>query len=302
MTDKETISKWLQEAFDFSCNGFSSPIRWTDAVGISRVKELPHDHASLYKIGINDEELGKNSERKRLSISVSYGKKVLEGISIGSEGGLSSPVDFDNRDEFLVDINSKTFFQKERKIEAETLLGILEERHMRPTKLGRGFLLRSYLWFWRALLPGLVKFVDLLLLGLLWIISGETLKKDSIGSRDLIGRLVNDWGTEKTKEGIKDKFEFTVATSIDFFGYPAKRWSVVFYCVAHLILFILFSLFSIHSPLLESIFKNNFSSLCYVVVSFAITEAGIPWLLKFLIGNTPRLYGHIAFMRINFWG
>lgn len=302
MVDKETVSNRLKEAFDFPHNGFSSPLSWSDGVGVSRVKDLPGEHASIYKIGIINEELNKESGRNKLSISVYYGKKILEGISLGSEESLSRPVDFDNRDEFSFDIDSQTFFQKDKQLSAENLLDVLEERHMRPTQMGRGFLLRSYLWFWRRLLPSLVTLVDYFILSLLWIISGETLKKDFMGKRDLLGRLVGGLGTEKTKEGIKDKYEFTVGKPMDFFGYPAKRWSVVFYCGIHLVLFFVFLKYSVRNSVVENIFSNNFTTLCYVIVSFAITEAGIPRLLKYLIEQTPQLYGHISFMRLKLWG
>lgn len=295
MVDKETASNHLKEAFDFSRNGFSSPISWIDGVGVSRVKDLPPEHASLYKIGINNEELNKDSGRKKLSISVSYGKKILEGISLGSEERLSRPVDFDTRDEFSFDIDSNVFFQKDRRIGAEELLDILEERHMRPTKMGRGFLLRSYLRFWRVFLPGLVRLIDLVLLSLLWIISGETIK------RDILGRLLDGMRTEKAQERIPE-LGFKDVKTMEFFGYHAKRWSVVFYCGVHLILFMVLFWYSIRNSLVETIFGNNFTALCYVVVSFAITEAGIPRLLKFLIGQTPGLYGHISFMRLKLWG
>ncbi len=296
--DKTAISDWLRESFSFSRDEFSSPITWIDGVGVSRVRDLPDGLASLYKIGINEEELNKDSSRKFLSISVSHGKKILEGISLGSEWNVSDPVDFNCRNEFSLDIQDKSLFQKDKKISPEKLLKILEDRHMQPTKIAAGFFLRCYLWFWRVFLPNFVRCLDFLLLAILWIISGETLQKD------ILSRSFDGMRTESARERIQEQteFRFKNVKTMDFFGYyKARQWSVVFYCLAHLILFVIFSYYSIHNSVVETLFENNFTALCYVVVSFAIIETLVPEFLKYSIRKTSKLYGRISFIRLSLW-
>ncbi len=291
---KKNISDKLKEALSFEREGFSEPIQWIDGVGVSRVKEMPNEHASLYKIGILDKEFQQESSKKRVNLGVSYGKKVFEGISLGSERqDLFGPIDFDNNDDFLFDISNFKFYRKDKEISPEKLLSDLEELHLKPTKLAKGFFLRSKLWLWRAFLPGLVKVVDSILIAILWIISGETVKGD------ILNRLFRGRDTEKVREPIPT-IEFADSKKMDFFGYKAKRWSVVAYCFAHLTAFFIFFSYSIQSPFIEAMLKNNFTALCYVVVSFAVTEAGIPMALRFLIEQMPRLYGNISFMRLKF--
>ena len=58
---------------------------------------------------------------------------------------------------------------------------------------------------------------------------------------------------------------------MEFFGYKAKRWSVVFYCLLHLTIFSFFYWKSIEYVFVNEMLNNNFLALCYVVVSFALT-------------------------------
>ncbi len=44
--------------------------------------------------------------------------------------------------------------------------------------------------------------------------------------------------------------------------------------------------------------RNSFLALCYVVTSFAITEALIPDLIKLMISKVTKLYMDVAFKNL----
>ncbi|MFA6278658.1 MAG: hypothetical protein WCS97_00910 [Candidatus Paceibacterota bacterium] len=292
--EREVISNQLREHFAFPYKDFSKPVRWIDSVGFSLVRKASNGYASLYKIGIVDEVLQKDSTRKSLWISVGYGKETIEGITYTSEKRkLSDPIDLDFRDEFSYDIGAEKFYYHEKEVTPIEVLTNIEEAHMRPTKKVNGFILRCRLWFWRELLPFLVKGFDLFLIGLLWIVSGERIKAD------IFARMMRKY-SESAQERIPAKdVEYEESKTMDFFGYKAKRWSVVFYCALHLFIFVLSLWNSIEYLWLTIIFTSNFLALCYVVVSFAITEALIPQVLKSMINKmTPKIFSGVAFKRL----
>lgn len=289
----EHLNDYLYNQFAFQRIGFSDPIKWSDGVGLSRIKKFPDGRASLYKIGIGQEEIQKDTTKKKVSISVSHGKEVMGGISLGSETGLSSPIDLSFRDDFTYDLQEKKFYYRNKVLTPIEVLAKVEEVHERPTKKVGGLFLRSRLWFWRKLLPGVIRLLDLLLIGLLWLISGERV------TDNILKRLLG-LHSEKAREGISSKrVQFEEVGTIDFFGYKAKRWSVVFYCGLHLLIFAIYILLQVEYEWLTKVLTNSFLVLCYVVVSFSITEALIPKFLKSIIGKiTPELFGSIAFKSI----
>ena len=293
--EKEKISNRLVRDFSFESEGFSDPIQWTDGVGFGRVRKLPDGYASLFKIGIGDEQLRTPSSRKSLWISASYGKETMGGITLASdEGNLSKPVDLDFRDEFYYDTISGKYYRGEEEITAAKLFQTIEEAHTRPTKPFQGFWVRCRLWFWRGLLPTSIKWFDIALVKLLWIVSGEKIKDNIL--RRLMGIRL-----EKPTERIPpNSVEFENSETMNFFGYRAKRWSVVFYSALHLGIFTIFFYFiSIYPRWISTVLSNNFLATCYIVVSFAFTESFIPRLLKSIISKiTPVAFETIAFKRL----
>lgn len=289
--EQKQISDKLLNHFSFSLDDFTKPIQWTDGVGLSRVKKLENDYASLYKIGIGDKELQKTSPRKNLWISVSYGKETAGGITLRSDGvKISDPVDLNFYDESSYDIQDDKFYYHQKEIKAAELFKNIEEAHMRPTKTVKGFVIRCRLWFWREALPALVRLVDLFLVGLLWVVSGERVKDN------IWGRLMGTRFEKITEQIPKKETEFEESKKMDFFGYKAKRWSVVFYCALHLVVFAFFFLERIKYVWITTLFDSNFLALCYVVVSFAFTEALVPQILKSMISRImPKIFSSIAF-------
>lgn len=284
------IRAQLVEDFSFDSDGFSKPIEWVNGVGLSRIKKFSNRHASLFKIGVVDEQL-RSSSRVSVWVSVNYGEEFGEGIKYGSERKISDPVDVDFRDEFFYDIPSNKFYHGEKEITPQNLFRVVEEAHTRPTKPIRGFRVRSRLWFWRKLVPYFIRLIDIFLVWLLLFISGEKVNED------IFNRLMGLRGIEKIKEPIPTEFE--EAKRMDFFGYKAKRWSVIFYCGLHLVIFAVVFFLNIHSTVFSRLFSSNFLILCYVVVTFAVTEAIVPLALRSAIKKiTPVAFGYIAFKRV----
>ena len=290
----DKASDRLREHFSFAYNDFLEPIQWSDGVGLSRIKKFSDGFASLYKIGIRDIQFQKEDTRKKLSITVSHGQETSGGISLGSnKKGISSPIDFSSREDFSYDVSTDKFYKLGAEVSPQSILSNLEEIHLRPTKKVRGIIVRSRLLFWRKALPFLLTWFDLFLVFLLWLISGERI------NRDILDRLIGT-GSDKPHEPIESsEVKFEESKKMEFFGYKAKRWSVVFYCLLHLGIFGLGYWEQIKYPWLVTVFSNNFLALCYVVVSFATTEALMPRALKSMIYKiTPQTFGFISFKNI----
>lgn len=280
--------------FTFPFNGFDSPVLFTDAVGFRVRKGRDNGNASSLNIYIPNEEFQKETSRKALVVTTNYGEEVGGGIKLSStRESLYNPLSLAFQ-EFSYDLDSKELFENGKEIPAKDLLSKVIDVHERPSKLWGGFYTRCRLWFWRILLPAAITYFDLFLIYLLWIISGEKIK-DSI-----MRRLIDNTHSEKPQKIEKeDLFEKT--KKINFFGYEAKRWSVIFYCSVHLIIYVIVLKLGLYSFAISHIFANTFLAGCYVVVSFAVTESLIPTALKTSITKiTPNAFRDIAFKSIAF--
>jgi len=281
-------SKELLDFFELPFDDFSAGKEWKDDIGFSTIKKHRDGYISLYKVGIYKEDKG----LKRLLVSVSYGQETEGGVRLGTgRNGLSDPIDLDFDNEFFFDELNQKFFHFKKEISPKAILLYVDKIHEKPTRMVGGLFLRTRLWFWREGLPSIIKIFDVAMIWFLWLISGEKIKGD------ILARYFGQ-KFEKKKEGI-DVIEFGKSETMDFFGYHAKRWSVVFYCSLHLVIYYIFYLIDKSCSLASRISSDNFLILCYVVISFAITESMIPNFLKFIIKQTPTVFTKIAFRRIN---
>ncbi len=283
----------LVEQFGLPFSNFSAPIIWQDGLGFSTTEDYNDGYSSLYKFGIYNQET--QGGLKKLWVSVSYGKKTNDGISLGTgKNGLWDPIDLDFHDEFYYDEKQRKFFHYSKEISAKEILIETAKAHKRPTEITRGFVLRSRLWYWRILIPALIRGLDRLLISILWAISGEKLEKD------IWGRLFSRDSLEAGNRQIPTKENsFEKGKSMEFFGYQAKRWSVVFYCLLHITAYLFYFYFRLRINILSNILENNFLALCYIVVTFAITEALIPSALKSIILKiSPRIFSRAVSKRI----
>ena len=257
--NSNTTSEDLYGLFSFSYNDFSDPIQWSDATGISRIKKYPNGFASLYKIGITNENKSEDSSIKQLWVSVSYGKETEGGITLGGSEKISDPVDLDFKDEFSYNTVKRVFYFKKKGISPLGLIVHIEKQHIKPTKFFYGFILRTRLFFWRKFLTSLIKLFDKTLTGILWLISGERTSED-IWSRMLmdknkVGLYANN--SSRVHNIPLKPAEFSNVGTIDFFGYKAKRWSVISFCVIHLGISIVFITYQYKPSLLKFLFNRT---------------------------------------------
>lgn len=291
LLDKKQLKAHLIDVFSIIKHRGFNIIEWIDEVGVSWVEE-EGGYASLYKVGILDKDSLGPSKLKKLFVTVSYGKRGEEGITLGSgRKGLFDPIDLEYREEFKYDSESNKLYYENKIINALELFNIVKNAHLSPTRPIRGAKLRIRLWFWRRCLPALIILLDKLFQIILWIISGERLK-DSLWSRF--------WYREKTEQVTTSGVPIIESgKTIDFFGYKAKRHSVVFYAVLHLVVIALLICQDISVGEINALTDNSFIVLCYVVVSFAITEVGMPAIFKLLIKKTmPQALAKVSFKSI----
>ena len=278
-------SKEFASYFKFSDTTFSGPVEFTDAIGFSITKNYPNKHyASIYSISL----LPNSKTRWVIAIRVDYGEKLGEGIRLTSDKqSVWSPVNLNSLDEYFYDTTTHKFYHQNKEIFANQIFANIDKAHMQPTKCFSGFYLRCRLWLWHKAFPFIIKLIDKILIAFLYIISGERLK------RDIWERLISRYN--KKTEGSIPEIQFDKGKTINFFGYDAKRWSVVFYCALHFIFYLVIYYANYKFLFLHKIFANNFLILCYVVISFAITESLVPQILKkIIIKVTPSVLEHIA--------
>ncbi|HTX87111.1 MAG TPA: hypothetical protein VMC41_03550 [Candidatus Nanoarchaeia archaeon] len=282
----------FREKFDFTSQDFSNPIEWTDGVGFSILKDYGDGHVSLYKIGISNKELNKNEPLKKLWISVNYGEKLEGGVTLEPrKHSVWDPINLDFKDEYYYNIDNHKFYRNDLEIDAQQILANVKNAHELPTKMMPGLILRLRLWCWREALPNLVIFADKRIIDLLWLISGEKIEPN------IYDRLFGRRHPEYSNKSINEKdIKFIEPKLMDFFGYKAKRWSVVFYCIINLIIYAIYFFSPLRYQFLSKLIVNNFLALCYIVVSFAITEALVPRFLMYIIMDTmPKLLENLQF-------
>ncbi len=296
MTDDENIKAVItaedfKKRFNLKNIGFPEPTVFSNAVGISVKKVYPDEHASMYGVEISRRR-PQTTPLLSLDAHVVYGKDTKDGVTLMMDKKLSEPIDLDFTDEFSFDTSTGKFYHRGRQIEPEEIFSIMDTAHKKPTKLTAGLLLRIRLWIWRILIPHTIKYLDLFLIKALWIISGEKIKGN------IWRRVVNIYS--RIKSQIEEDQDFVKSKPMDFFGYEAKRWSVVFYCSLHLAIFSFFYWKGIKYTFVTQILDNNFLALCYVVVSFAFTESWLPRRIKSIINEiTPRVFSNISNRKIS---
>ncbi|MFA5942485.1 MAG: hypothetical protein WC798_02320 [Candidatus Paceibacterota bacterium] len=291
MADSEKTKSLTADDFKKKFNleniSFPEPLAFSNAIGIGVKKVYPTGFASVYGVEIARHKPQPTS-RKSLFAHVAYGKDTPEGVILMSDKKLSDPIDLNFDDEFSFDLQTDKFYYKDQEIRPEEIFTIIDKAHKKPSQPITGFPLRCKLWFWRKFLTGVIKYLDIFLIGLLWVISGERIKGG------IWRRIINIHSDKRYQIEGKDGL-FEEARTMEFFGYKAKRWSVVFYCVLHLTIFSIFFWKKVSYSFIDQVFSSNFLALCYVVVSFATTESLVPRLLKSAINElTPRMFSNIS--------
>lgn len=292
-------SKEFADRFDLYENGFSEQSLFIDGViGFSVRKDRTQNDrgfASLYKFYIDPKKSETSDGKKIINVSVAYGERVEDYISLTPEGLKkkdSWPIDFTSATEYFYDDSSQTFFYKSKKSTATNLLLKAEKLHLRPTKLVVGFPIRSKLFWYRTFPIVVSNLVYYILIGLLYVLSGTKTKTNIL----FIGRK----GSELFKDADKIAKEEFASEKINIFGYAASAWSVVLYSLIHLVLYYFWFMGwrSEDFSFITTILKNAFLTICYVIPSLVLFERLIPTLIEKAIREMGNIYRYFAFRQL----
>lgn len=286
--------KEFKDQFRLSSD-FTEPVCFTDDnLGFSTFKEYPNGYASLFKIYIRKEELLKENELKILEASVSYGKKSENGIILSSSSekikGLFDPIDLTSSDEFSFNFKTKKFFRKNKEIEANKVLELLDKWHIKTTKpLKNIWLITKLLWF-HYILTGFWKFIFGVLAVLHYLVSGEKIKIFD----DL--KEPQNYGSPRLKEPLNiEKSEL-----IDLWGYKVKPWIAGIYSALHIFIYLILYKYNYRPEWLVTIFKNNFLTLVYGILSLGLANTILPILLKPINLKGPLAFIQSAYLNTAF--
>lgn len=274
-TDLENFVK----AFNLPRNGFLGPVLFEKDFGFSAEKERKDDgeaFASLYKFYISPEVLNSKDSRKAIFIFVHYGKKTEDGIILSSsewknKRKLNWPIGLESKDEFYYNFSSKTFYYKNREVTAEDVLKKIEQLHNKPTKL-EGWWLITRLFFFQVFLAGLYQILFESIAWLQYGFSGEKIRifQDlREGERSFYAQTL----IKKTRETPSE-------TEIDIFGYKVKPAIALGYSLFHLIVYLILNAIDFKPPWLVTIFKVEFLTLMYVILSLGLTNSFFPIIFK----------------------
>lgn len=257
-----------------------------DEFGFSvRRKLKSEDHASLISIDIDKKYLN-NTELhgKPLYIRATYGRISENGIIIRdfNETKISDPVDLKSEGEYFYNVENNQFYKKKRKVTPEELIYKVYKLHIKPTRLIVGFWLRSKMFFFQILVHGIFILMSKTFSSFLYLISGNKYSYEPILEEEKLNDLIikSKW----EKEGIKP--ETSESNKFNFFGYKASQWSIFVYSLIHLVIYFYITLSEFHIGTIDrfrGVFRNNFLSLAYVILSLSIFESLLPKFLIFLI-------------------
>lgn len=262
--------------FGFPKDGFSTPVDLRDtAVGFSVYKDqkdLGRDKfKSIFKVYIKNDDFKKDGDKKPITITASYGKEDEDGNGIITNTTDASdferrpnwPIDLISKDEFYYDIKTYDFYHNKKIINASEILDLINESHIKPTKLGAGFWLRVKLIFFHNFLAGFFKILFYIISGIQYLLSGEK---------------VNFYLRVETSVAPETK----IGKKIKIFDYEVELWIAVIYSIIHLLIYYFLFINNYWPPFFINIFHNGFLTITYTIISLGLTDA--------ILTKIPRVY------------
>jgi hypothetical protein len=292
----------FKEKFELPRDGFSQPIEFIDGnIGFSTTKQYSNGYASLFRIFIPKERTGTIQDLQPIWANVSYGKETSDGITVASSTekikGIFDPIDLHSEGEFFYNIAQKKFYAKNKEIPAFEILRTLDRQHIKPTLPIEGFWLRTKLVFWRIMVPYLLEYLSHFFVLVLWIVSG---KKTSwnIWQRVILSDRSELKNTPRSQSRSTELPKIDQSHEINLFGYEGNPWPIIFYCTAHLVMYIIFCYENIRPRLILEIFTNNFLTVIYVIPTLAATVNLLPKIIEFCILKTASLFQAVSYKKI----
>jgi hypothetical protein len=279
-------------------DGFYAFVPYTDGnIGFSIRKDLnPSDaeHASILSFYLPN-KAGESDDKKQLIIDANYGEKRDEGVSIRVEEKvtISSPIDLISSDDYCYDAVNDVLLKKGDEITPIDLLNDIYNQHIKPTKPWRGFFLRTKIIFWRIILKNFFEFLSSCFHYTLLVITGDRYSYAPIMEKEVLNNIIVSHRFKDLVghpvQGGRGRVIAKDAPKFNFLGYQASYWTIIFYSIVNLALYLYFEYINWKPPVVITLLKNSFLTLLYVVVSLWFLEAVATRVLKWLIKKTAVL-------------
>lgn len=179
---------------------------------------------------------------------------------------LTKPINMNSVEDFFVDLVKGKFFDNQnRQLSAESILTLLYNQHLKPTKRIVGIGIRTRLWLWRKTISFL-NYSGIGLKYLLWMLTGEYYSYDHF--RDLM------LSRKESRKEIDEKTDTIESSSIS--GFNARPHTILAFCGIHLTIFFILYLSKVNVPLFNLITRSSFLSVVYSVFALGITDRVYP--------------------------
>lgn len=266
----------FKQLFGLPRDGFLEPVDLLDTeVGFSVYKEREEEgFKSLFRFYVKDDDFKNADILKPITITASYGKENEDGITVSSsefKRKLNGPIDFISENDFFYNIKDNKIYKKDKKsqISGIDLLKKQDSLHMKTTRLS-GIPLVFKLFLFHSVITKFWEIIFILIATFQYLISGQKIK---IFDRLTDSSKYSNTPTYKTLE-IKE------SELINLWGYKVKPWIAVIYSFLHIIVYIIFYDYSFKPSWLVALFKNNFLTLMYGIISLGLANTFLPILFS----------------------
>lgn len=241
------------------------------------LKEVKGKISSL-NIYIDEAEILHTNPLKKLIVSIYYGKESIAGVVIENENKFFDPINIVSMNDYSYNSLSGDFFRGNEKIESIQIVREIYDKHIKPTKIFRGFSIRNKLWFYRIFLSWVFKVASLLFSCLIFLISGNKFKYGFIEHINKRINIQKDISPKKPIDERKDK--------ISFWGYKARPGCILSYSVLHFLVYVYLYFAEWKPDFVLTVFENTFLTLVYATMTLIIYDKILPKLFRKIVEKT----------------
>lgn len=262
------------------------------SLGFSLLKKLPNEKRDGYfsQLGVHVSEVNSKAtspNRKSLVLRATYGKlsEDNDDIYIRQNPTLFEPLDIENSTDYYYDINTNEVYENSKRIEGSKILSIFYQSHVKSTKPFKGLWIRIKILFWKYFLYYFFERISAFFRWVLYTLSGIHYSYEPFFETEKInGRItkskINDIQVNEVKEE---------GRKIQFFNFEVKYWPIIVYCLLHAIVYSIMIIIPFKPIYITTIFKNNFLTVVYVILSLSIFETGLPKILILFVKFFSRI-------------
>ena len=286
----------FKSLFKIPSGKFLEPIDLMDVqVGFSLYTTSDNpEFKSLFRVYIKNEELDSQKSLKSVTATASYGKQTqdLNGILLSSneyKRKLNWPIDLISEGDFFYDIQKNKLYYKDKNINGIELLEIVYSWHIKTTRPLGGFWVRSKLLWFHTIKPGFWKFIFQIVAIIQYLVSGEKIK--------IFHSLSNPHSYQYQSIDIKE------SELINLWGYKVKPWIAGTYAFLHLFGYSTLYYYNYKPTLLVTIFKIDFLTFMYGIVSLGLANTFLPILfspidLKGVLKSLQSIFWNSAIRKV----